>query len=140
MPRYLTPLMVQHTYELLELHMGIGGKRLSQEQMTDRGYSVTLTESQIITTLPMGGPDGYYKVCSCLCLLTGLLQVLVTVVTRLPVSLVELCAGVSVLHRLQYRTHAGTTVAVGTFCIHPIQSSLPHHDTPRAPDARRHRQ
>ncbi|XP_062858610.1 zona pellucida protein AX 1 [Trichomycterus rosablanca] len=61
MPRYITPLMTQRTYVIIELYMGIEGKRLSQAQMNAKGYNLTMTETQIIMKLPFGGPDGYYK-------------------------------------------------------------------------------
>ncbi|XP_036437925.1 zona pellucida protein AX 1 [Colossoma macropomum] len=60
MPRYITPVMVQE-HSILELYMGIDGKRLDPAQMNAMGYTLSLTDSHIIISLPVGGPDGYYK-------------------------------------------------------------------------------
>ncbi|XP_076873884.1 zona pellucida protein AX 1 [Brachyhypopomus gauderio] len=60
MPRYITPLLSE-PYEILELFMGINGKRLDKAQMNAMGCTLSVTDSQIILTLPVGGPSGYYK-------------------------------------------------------------------------------
>ncbi|KAK1796108.1 hypothetical protein P4O66_009197, partial [Electrophorus voltai] len=59
-PRYITPLLTE-PYEILELHMGINGKRLNKAQMDAMGYTLSVTDSQIILSLPVGGPEGNYK-------------------------------------------------------------------------------
>uniref|UniRef100_A0A3B1JV37 Zona pellucida protein AX 1 n=1 Tax=Astyanax mexicanus TaxID=7994 RepID=A0A3B1JV37_ASTMX len=61
MPRHITPLMIYNQYDLLELYMGIDGKRLDTTQMNAKGYSLSVTNSHVIISLPVGGPDGYYK-------------------------------------------------------------------------------
>lgn len=45
--------------------MGINGKRLSEAEMNARGYTMTISELQILISLPVGGPDGHYKVGQC---------------------------------------------------------------------------
>lgn len=62
MPQYVSPLMTAPNHQALEIYMGINGKRLNQTEMNARGYTMMMTEHQIIITLPVGGPDGYYKV------------------------------------------------------------------------------
>ncbi|KAB5540071.1 hypothetical protein PHYPO_G00097150 [Pangasianodon hypophthalmus] len=61
MPQYIMPLVTNPQYQILEIYMGIDGKRLNQTEMKARGYTLTMTESQIKISLPVGGPDGYYK-------------------------------------------------------------------------------
>lgn len=61
MPKYIIPLMASQ-HQILEMYMGINGKRLNQMEMKARGYTMVTTELQIIMSLPVGGPDGYYKV------------------------------------------------------------------------------
>ncbi|XP_072531087.1 zona pellucida protein AX 1 [Salminus brasiliensis] len=61
MPRYITPLMMFHQHDLLELYMGIDGKRLDTTRMNAMGYTLSVTDSHVIISLPVGGPDGYYK-------------------------------------------------------------------------------
>lgn len=57
--------MMDPQHQNLAMYMGINGKRLSQTEMNARGYNMTTTELHIIISLPVGGPDGYYKVGQC---------------------------------------------------------------------------
>ncbi|XP_056284023.1 uncharacterized protein LOC130202475 isoform X2 [Pseudoliparis swirei] len=59
-PRRLKPL-VDDSFEILEKHMGINGKRLDRSQMASRGYTLSTTEFHIVIEIPVGSPDGYYK-------------------------------------------------------------------------------
>lgn len=43
--------------------MGIDGKQISSEQMAARRYVLTIEDEKIAMKIPIGGPDGYYKVC-----------------------------------------------------------------------------
>lgn len=54
--------MTAPDHEMHEIYMGINGQRLNQVEMNARGYSMAITEPNIIISLPVGGPDGYYKV------------------------------------------------------------------------------
>lgn len=60
-PRYITPL-VDGRLKILEMHMGINGKRLDKAQMVSRGYKLSSKEYHIVIEIPVGSPDGYYKV------------------------------------------------------------------------------
>lgn len=60
-PRHITPL-VSLDVEILEVHLGINGRKLSPAEMASRNYTMTLTESHIVVEIPIGAPDGYYKV------------------------------------------------------------------------------
>lgn len=44
------------------MHMGINGQRLDKAQMSSQGYILATTEFHIIVEIPIGSPDGYYKV------------------------------------------------------------------------------
>ncbi len=58
----INPLMSSIETSLLGLFMGIDGKQIDSAQMTARGYILTIVEDQVVMKIPMGGPDGYYKV------------------------------------------------------------------------------
>ena len=45
--------------------MGIDGQRLDEYQMAARKYTLSSTKSHIVIDLPIGTPDGYYKVGQC---------------------------------------------------------------------------
>lgn len=47
---------------ILGMFMGIDGKQIDSAQMTARGYVLTTVEDHFVMKIPMGGPDGYYKV------------------------------------------------------------------------------
>uniref|UniRef100_A0AAQ4RA54 Zona pellucida protein AX 1 n=1 Tax=Gasterosteus aculeatus aculeatus TaxID=481459 RepID=A0AAQ4RA54_GASAC len=59
-PRRMTPL-VDGSFEVLELHMGINGKRLDRSQMVTRGYTLSTTHQHIVIEIPVGSPDGHFK-------------------------------------------------------------------------------
>lgn len=61
MPRRMTPLL-DGSFKILETHMGINGQRLDKSQMATRGYTLSATDFHIIIEIPVGSPDGYYKV------------------------------------------------------------------------------
>ncbi|XP_030637540.1 zona pellucida sperm-binding protein 2-like [Chanos chanos] len=60
MPQHITPLSL-NVPEILEVYMGIDGKRLDAEGMASKGYVLSMQDSQILMEIPIGGPDGYYK-------------------------------------------------------------------------------
>ncbi|CAL8392199.1 unnamed protein product [Arctogadus glacialis] len=59
-PRYITPLLTGRV-KILEMHMGINGKRLDKAQRASRGYTLSSTEYHLVIELPIGSPDGYFK-------------------------------------------------------------------------------
>lgn len=68
-PYRVTPLL-DGSFKVLEMHMGINGKRLDKAQMSALGYRLATTEFHIIIEIPIGAPDGYYKVggsSGCMC-------------------------------------------------------------------------
>lgn len=69
MPYRITPLL-DGTFKVVEMHMGINGQRLDKAQMSTWGYKLATTEFHIIIEIPIGVPDGYYKVggsLGCMC-------------------------------------------------------------------------
>ncbi|KAM9435624.1 zona pellucida protein AX 1 [Clarias gariepinus] len=61
MPQYTMPIIMNPQHQILEMYMGINGKRLTPNEMKARGYTMMINEPHIIMSLPIGGPDGYYK-------------------------------------------------------------------------------
>lgn len=60
-PRRVTPLL-DGGHKVIEMHMGINGQKLDKSQMATRGYTLTATDFHIIIEIPVGSPDGYFKV------------------------------------------------------------------------------
>ncbi|TNN32706.1 hypothetical protein EYF80_057129 [Liparis tanakae] len=56
----MTPL-VDGSFEIREMHMGINGRRLDRSQMAARGYTLSATDFHIVIEIPVGSPDGHYK-------------------------------------------------------------------------------
>lgn len=44
------------------MHMGINGQRLDKSQMSARGYTLASKDFHIVMEIPVGSPDGYFKV------------------------------------------------------------------------------
>jgi len=57
----VTPLL-DGSITVSEMHMGINGQRLDRSQMAARGYTLSTTDFHIVVEIPLGSPDGYYKV------------------------------------------------------------------------------
>lgn len=47
---------------ILGMFMGIDGRQIDSAQMATRGYILTIEDNHIVMKIPIGGPDGYYKV------------------------------------------------------------------------------
>lgn len=62
LPRQITPLLSSASSEIMEAYMGIEGQRLDKATMMARGYSLFATDSHFVINMPIGSPDGYYKV------------------------------------------------------------------------------
>ncbi|TRY86295.1 hypothetical protein DNTS_016119 [Danionella cerebrum] len=58
-PLHITPLSSK--VEILELHMGVNGRRLTPGEIENRNYTMSLTESHVVFVIPIGAPDGFYK-------------------------------------------------------------------------------
>ncbi|XP_054618282.1 uncharacterized protein LOC129172505 isoform X2 [Dunckerocampus dactyliophorus] len=59
-PRRVTPLL-DGSFKILEMHMGINGQRLDRPQMAARGYTLSTTDFHIVVEIPVGCPNGYNK-------------------------------------------------------------------------------
>lgn len=95
-PYRVTPLL-DSSFKVLEMHMGINGQRLDAAQMSMRGYRLATTEFHIIIEIPIGAPDGYYKVAGslgCMCERPGCINQVCVAESRprLPVSH-HICCG-----------------------------------------------
>nr|XP_055042356.1 zona pellucida protein AX 2 [Misgurnus anguillicaudatus] len=59
------PLQIPHLMssdvEILEVHLGVNGRRLTPVEMASHNYTMSFTESHIVIVIPIGSPDGYYK-------------------------------------------------------------------------------
>lgn len=60
-PKRVTPLL-DNSFKHVHVHMGINGERLGKSQMTARGYRLVTTDFHNIVEIPIGAPDGYFKV------------------------------------------------------------------------------
>lgn len=60
-PRRVTPL-VDAIVEMSDVQMGINGKLLDKHQMSERGYTLSGSDFYVVLEMPVGSPDGYYKV------------------------------------------------------------------------------
>ncbi|KAM7367777.1 hypothetical protein PAMP_014054 [Pampus punctatissimus] len=59
-PRRVTPV-IDGSFKIVEMHMGINGQRLDKSQMAARGYTLSATDFHIVIEMPVGSADGYYK-------------------------------------------------------------------------------
>uniref|UniRef100_A0A8C3AUD5 Zona pellucida protein AX 1 n=1 Tax=Cyclopterus lumpus TaxID=8103 RepID=A0A8C3AUD5_CYCLU len=55
---------IDGSFEILEMHMGINGKRLDRSQMAARGYMLSATDFHIVIEIPVGShaPDYQYHI------------------------------------------------------------------------------
>lgn len=58
----VNPLMTSGEATILGMLMGIDGSEIDSAQMASRGYILTIEGNNIVMKIPIGGPDGYYKV------------------------------------------------------------------------------
>uniref|UniRef100_A0A3P8TWM3 ZP domain-containing protein n=1 Tax=Amphiprion percula TaxID=161767 RepID=A0A3P8TWM3_AMPPE len=61
LPRRIDPLISFGQPKLLEVYMGIDGQRLDAAEIEARWYSLTVTDTYIISVIPIGAVGGYYK-------------------------------------------------------------------------------
>ncbi|XP_016086099.1 zona pellucida protein AX 2 [Sinocyclocheilus grahami] len=59
-PLRITPL-VSSEVEILEVHLGVNGRRFTPEEMGSHNYVMAITDSHIVVEIPIGAADGYYK-------------------------------------------------------------------------------
>ncbi|XP_056150118.1 uncharacterized protein LOC130124794 [Lampris incognitus] len=61
MPTFIDPLISSKKFNLVEVHMGIDGRRLDAAQMASRQYSMSVGDIYITITIPVGAVGGYFK-------------------------------------------------------------------------------
>lgn len=111
-PRRVTPLL-DGSFKIAEMHMGINGQRLDKAQMATRGYTLATTDFHIVLELPVGSPDGYYKVGEsldfiCKTLVTGPFLYFI----QIPWIIAEPCPRLPVPHHVYCGAYAWGTMAV----------------------------
>jgi len=65
LPKHIEPLLSTNQFTLLAVHMGIDGRRLGDEEMAARKYTLNSDDVYIIATIPVGAIGGYLKVWFC---------------------------------------------------------------------------
>ncbi|XP_070705364.1 uncharacterized protein [Pempheris klunzingeri] len=61
LPKHIDPLIASRQFRLLEVHMGIDGKRLNPAEIAARGYSLSVSDMHIVVEIPVGAVGGYFK-------------------------------------------------------------------------------
>ncbi|XP_042359983.1 uncharacterized protein LOC121955951 [Plectropomus leopardus] len=61
LPRYIDPLISSGQFKLLEVHMGVDGKRLDAAEMASRRYSLSVNDVYIMVEIPVGAVGGHFK-------------------------------------------------------------------------------
>ncbi|KAF7662027.1 hypothetical protein LDENG_00247630 [Lucifuga dentata] len=61
LPRHIDPLISSNRFTLLEVHMGIDGRRLDAAEMAARRYSMSINDMHIVIEIPVGAVGGYFK-------------------------------------------------------------------------------
>ncbi|XP_061602966.1 uncharacterized protein LOC133464794 [Cololabis saira] len=61
LPRQLVPMISSDHYNLLEVHFGLNGQRLTPAEMQAQQYSVSVNEHYIIAQIPFGAAGGYFR-------------------------------------------------------------------------------
>lgn len=62
LPRHIDPLVSSGQFQLMEVHMGVDGQRLTPAEMAARGYSLSVNDIHVIVEIPIGAVGGYSKV------------------------------------------------------------------------------
>ncbi|XP_029281423.1 uncharacterized protein LOC115003673 [Cottoperca gobio] len=61
LPRHIDPLISSGQFKLLEVHMGVNGRRLDYAEMAARQYSLSLNGHHIVVGIPIGAEGGHFK-------------------------------------------------------------------------------
>ncbi|XP_033504946.2 uncharacterized protein LOC117270995 [Epinephelus lanceolatus] len=60
LPKHIEPL-ISGQFQLLEVHMGVNGKRLDAAEMAARQYSLSVNDVYIVVEIPVGADGGHFK-------------------------------------------------------------------------------
>uniref|UniRef100_A0A672GNF7 Zona pellucida protein AX 2 n=1 Tax=Salarias fasciatus TaxID=181472 RepID=A0A672GNF7_SALFA len=62
LPRHIDPLISSGQFQLLEVHMGVDGQRLTPSEVQARRYSISVSDVHIVIDIPLGAAGGFFKV------------------------------------------------------------------------------
>ncbi|KAM9778969.1 uncharacterized protein ACBT44_000570 isoform 1-T1 [Syngnathus typhle] len=60
LPTRIDPLISSSQIRLLEVHIGVDGRRLNAEELSARRYNVTVDNMYIMVQIPIGAPGGFF--------------------------------------------------------------------------------
>ncbi|XP_029966110.1 uncharacterized protein LOC115401880 [Salarias fasciatus] len=61
LPRHIDPLISSGQFQLLEVHMGVDGQRLTPSEVQARRYSISVSDVHIVIDIPLGAAGGFFK-------------------------------------------------------------------------------
>lgn len=62
LPARIDPVISSNQFRLLEVHMGVDGKRLDPDEVSTRRYNISVDNMYIVVRIPIGSPDGFFMV------------------------------------------------------------------------------
>lgn len=62
LPRQPDPMIMPDQFNLLAMHFGINGQRLSPAEMQAQQYFLSVDDYFVVTQIPIGAVGGYFKV------------------------------------------------------------------------------
>ncbi|XP_049613172.1 uncharacterized protein [Syngnathus scovelli] len=60
LPTRIDPLISSSQFRLLEVHIGVDGRRLNADELSARRYNVTVDNMYIMVQIPIGAPGGFF--------------------------------------------------------------------------------
>ncbi|XP_077443991.1 uncharacterized protein LOC144064950 [Stigmatopora argus] len=60
LPTRIDPLISSGQFRLLEVHMGVDGKRLDSTKMAAQHFNMTVDDMYIVLHIPIGAPSGFF--------------------------------------------------------------------------------
>lgn len=62
LPWHIDPLISSEKFELLEVNLSVGGRRLKAHELATLKYSVNISDAYIIVEIPVGADGGSFQV------------------------------------------------------------------------------
>lgn len=62
LPWHIDPLISSEKFELLEVNLTVGGRRLKAPELAALKYSVNISDAHIIVEIPVGADGGSFQV------------------------------------------------------------------------------
>ncbi|XP_019713394.1 uncharacterized protein LOC109508034 [Hippocampus comes] len=60
LPARIDPVISSNQFRLLEVHMGVDGRRLDSDEVSTRRYNISVDNMYIVVRIPVGSPDGFF--------------------------------------------------------------------------------